>query len=117
MRMATCCPLRGSFLNRVGTRIATRGQLIEKYLIRDLTDALSGGLIKVDNVLVARDMVLGSIFYGIETMVSEPTHADHPDHLVRSILSGLCVPDKVADSVAYSPLQNIESIEGPIFLG
>jgi AcrR family transcriptional regulator len=115
MQMATRYPLWGSFLNRVGTRIATRGQLIEKYLTRDLSEALSAGLIKVDNVLVARDMVLGSIFYGIETMVTEPTHADHSEQLMRSILRGLCVPDKVADDVAYAPLQKIESIEGPIF--
>ncbi|RFO96720.1 TetR/AcrR family transcriptional regulator [Rhodoferax lacus] len=115
MQMATRYPLWGSFLNRVGTRIATRGQLIEKYLTRDLTEALAAGLIKVDDVLVARDMVLGSIFYGIETMVTEPTHANHPEQLVRSILRGLCVPDKLADAVAYLPLQSIESIEGPIF--
>lgn len=115
MQMATRYPLWGSFLNRVGTRIATRGQLIEKYLSRDLTEALAAGLIKVDNVLVARDMVLGSIFYGIETMVTEPTHANHSEQLVRSILRGLCVPDKLADTIAYSPLQTIESIDGPIF--
>jgi hypothetical protein len=34
---------------------------------------------------------------------------------MRSILRGLCVPDKVADDVAYAPLQTIESIDGPIF--
>ena len=115
MQMATRYPLWGSFLNRVGTRIATRGQLIEKYLTRDLTEALAAGLIQVDNVLVARDMVLGSIFYGIETMVSEPTHANHSEQLVRSILRGLCVPDRLAEAIAYSPLQSIASIEGPIF--
>lgn len=35
---------------------------------------------------------------------------------MRSILRGLCVPDKLADAVAYLPLQSIESINGPIFL-
>lgn len=115
MQMATRYPLWGSFLNRVGTRIATRGQLIEKYLTRDLNEALATGLIKVDNVLVARDMVLGSIFYGIETMVTEPTHANHSEHLIRSILRALCVPDNIAEKVASAPLKTIESIEGPIF--
>jgi len=115
MQMATRYPLWGSFLNRVGTRIATRGQLIEKYLTRDLTDAVTQGLIQVDNVLVARDLVLGSIFYGIETMVTEPTHADHPEHLTHSILRGLCVPEQEARAIAFGPLQEIESIEGPIF--
>lgn len=115
MQMATRYPLWGSFLNRVGTRIATRGQLIEKYLTRDLTDALQQGLIQVDNVLVARDLVLGSIFYGIETMVTEPTHADHPEHLTHSVLRALCVPEEQARAIAFGPLQVIESIEGPIF--
>ena len=115
MQMATRYPLWGSFLNRVGTRIATRGQLIEKYLTRDLTDAMNAGLIKVDDVLVARDMVLGSIFYGIETMVTEPTHADHPEHLVNSILRGLCVPSALARTIAFMPLPTPVAIEGPIF--
>ena len=115
MQIATRYPLWGSFLNRVGTRIATRGQLIEKYLTRDLTDAMDAGLIKVDDVRVARDMVLGSIFYGIETMGTEPTHADHPEHLVNSILRGLCVPDALAQSIAFMPLKAPASIDGPIF--
>lgn len=115
MQMAVRYPLWGSFLNRVGTRIATRGQLIEKYLTRDLTDAMDAGLIKVDDVLVARDMVLGSIFYGIETMVTEPTHADHPEHLVNSILRGLCVPKALAQTIAFMPLKTPAAIEGPIF--
>ncbi len=115
MQMATRYPLWGAFLNRVGTRIATRGQLIEKYLTRDLSDALQENLIKVDNVLVARDLVLGSIFYGIETMVTEPTKANHPEHLMVSILRGLCVPESKAKEIAFQPLKVIESIDGPIF--
>ena len=115
MQMATRYPLWGSFLNRVGTRIATRGQLIERYLTRDLADAMDAGLIKVDDLLVARDMVLGSIFYGIETMVTEPTPADHPEHLVNSILRGLCVPDALAKTIAFMPLKKPIGIDGPIF--
>lgn len=115
MQMALRYPLWGAFLNRVGTRIATRGQLIEKYLTRDLTDAVNSNLIKVDNILVARDMVLGSIFYGIETMVTEPTHADHPEHLMKAILRGLCVPEDVAHSISFMPLQSPSAIEGLIF--
>ena len=115
MQMATRYPMWGAFLNRVGTRIATRGQLIEKYLMRDLTAAAAAGLIKVDDILVARDMVLGSIFYGIETMVTEPTHADHPQHLISSILRGLCVPERRAQKIAFMPLATPAFIEGPIF--
>lgn len=115
MQMAVRYPLWGAFLNRMGTRIATRGQLIEKYLTRDLSDALNAGLIRADNVLVARDMVLGSIFYGIETMVTEPTHEHHPEHLIEAVLRGLSVPVDVAHTVAFMALPTPKDIEGPIF--
>jgi hypothetical protein len=36
MKMALRYPLWGSFITRVGTRIAARGQLIDDYLMRDL---------------------------------------------------------------------------------
>ena len=75
MQMAMRYPLWGGFITRVGTRIATRGQLVDQYLMRDLESALKSKRINVDSVLVARDIVLGSIFYGIETMLTEPTRA------------------------------------------
>src|SRR5438132_848436 len=61
MQMALRYPLWGSFFTRVGTRIATRGQLIDIYLTRDLELAIKSRRVKVDSVLVARDIVLGSI--------------------------------------------------------
>jgi AcrR family transcriptional regulator len=82
MQMAYKYPLWGDFLRRVGTRIATRGQLIEIYLTRDLTSALDKNLIKVENVLIARDIVLGSIFYGIETMQTENMPKNYPEKII-----------------------------------
>lgn len=114
MRVAAKYPLWGAFLNSVGTRIATRGQLIEKYLTRDLSDALEAGLIKVDNVLVARDLVLGSIFYGIETMVTSQTSVDHPEHLIKSILRGLCVAEDQLEAIAFMPIPELDELKGPI---
>ena len=115
MHVAVLYPMWGAFISRVGTRVATRGQLIEKYLTRDLTAALASGLIKVDNVLVARDMVLGSIFYGIETMVTEPTHDNHPENLVKTALRGLCLSDSVAHKIAFAPLPVPALVKGAIF--
>lgn len=115
MHVAVLYPMWGAFISRVGTRVATRGQLIEKYLTRDLTDALAAGLIKVDNVLIARDMVLGSIFYGIETMVTEPTHASHPEHLIKTALRGLCLSESMAHKIAFAPLPIPASVDGAIF--
>lgn len=115
MQMATRYPLWGAFLTRVGTRIATRGQLIEIYLTRDLTLAREKNLLKVPNVLVARDIVLGSIFYGIETMLTEPTIEHHPEHIIRHVLIGLGVSVDEAQKIAFMPLPTPGAVEGPIF--
>jgi AcrR family transcriptional regulator len=103
MQMALRYPLWGSFLTRVGTRIAARGQLIDVYLTRDVELAIKAGRLDVDSVLVARDIVLGSIFYGIETLLTEPTRADHPEHMLRCVLLGLGLPPKEAEAIATTP--------------
>ncbi len=115
MQMALRYPLWGSFITRVGTRIATRGQLIDIYLTRDLELAIKSRRVKVDSVLVARDIVLGSIFYGIETMLTEPTRDHHPEHIMRCVLIGLGLEPKEAEAIAFMPLATPGAVEGPIF--
>ena len=116
MQTAMRYPLWGSFITRVGTRIAARGQLIDLYLTRDLELALKQRRLQVDNVLVARDIVLGSIFYGIETMLTAPTRAHHPEHMLRCVLVGLGLPRAEAEAIAFMPLPRVTAaIEGPIF--
>ena len=115
MQMALRYPLWGDFITRVGTRIATRGQLIDLYLSRDLQLAIKLGRIRVDNVLVARDIVLGSIFYGIETMLTEPTRDHHPEHIMQCVLVGLGLDNEEAQIIAFMPLPESGAVEGPIF--
>lgn len=115
MQMAMRYPLWGSFITRVGTRIATRGQLIDVYLTRDLGNARKAKRIQVDSVTVARDIVLGSIFYGIETMLTEPTQIHHPEHILRSVLVGFGLDPEEAETIAYMPLEMPGAVEGPIF--
>jgi AcrR family transcriptional regulator len=116
MQMALRYPLWGSFITRVGTRIAARGQLIDLYLTRDLELAVKEKRVVVDNVAVARDIVLGSIFYGIETMLTEPTRDHHPEQILRSVLTGLGLKAAEADAIAFMPLPDLPSaVEGTIF--
>ena len=115
MQTALRYPLWGSFITQVGTRMASRGQLVDAYLTRDLSQAYRVKRIQVDSLLVARDIVLGSIFYGIETMLTEPTQADHPEHVMRSVLLGFGLSPKEAEAVAFIPLPSLGVIEGPIF--
>jgi AcrR family transcriptional regulator len=115
MHMALRYPLWGSFITRVGTRIAARGQLIDVYLTRDLTLALQKRRVSIDNVLIGRDLVLGSIFYGIETMLTEPTRDHHPEHLMRCVLIGLGLDPEEAQAIAFMPLPTPSGVDGPIF--
>jgi len=115
MHMALRYPLWGSFITRVGTRIAARGQLIDVYLTRDLTLALETRRVSIDNVLIGRDLVLGSIFYGIETMLTEPTRDHHPEHLMRCVLIGLGLDPEEAQAIAFMPLATPSGVDGPIF--
>jgi AcrR family transcriptional regulator len=115
MQMALRYPLWGGFITRVGTRIATRGQLIDVYLSRDIALAHKLKRVKVDSVLVARDIVLGSIFYGIETMLLEPTRDHHPEHILRCVLIGLGIEREEAETIAFMPLPTPGAVDGPIF--
>lgn len=114
MQMAMWYRLWGSFITRVGTRIAARGQLIDRYLTRDLGEAAARGRIRIDHVSVGRDIVLGSIFYGIETMLTEPTQAQHPEQLMRCVLTGLGVAEDEARRIAHTPLPRLQAGEGSI---
>lgn len=115
MHMALRYPTWGRFITNVGTRIATRGHLIEQYLTRDLKLALARKRVVVTDLLVARDIVLGSIFYGIETMLTEPTHEHHAEQLVATFLRGMGVAAKEADEIAFMPLPEVGPVAGPIF--
>jgi hypothetical protein len=115
MQTALRYPPWGTFLTRVGTRIAARGQLIDSHLTRDLTAAVKQRRIKIDDVRVARDIVLGSIFYGIETMLTERTRAHHPEQLLQCILRGLGLGEEEARDIAFMPIPAPKAVEGPIF--
>jgi len=115
MQMALRYPLWGSFITQVGTRIATRGQLIDLYVTRDLELAYKSGRLSVDSVRVGRDLVLGAIFYGIETMLTEPTRSNHAEQLVRSVLIGLGLTPTQAEAIAFMPLEMPGAVQGPIF--
>lgn len=115
MQTALRYPMWGAFISRVGTRVAARGQLIDIYLNRDLTDAIATQRLTVDNVRVARDVVLGTIFFGIETMLTEPTHDHHAEHLMYCVLTGFGLPEAEARAVAFAPLPVLGAVQGPIF--
>lgn len=115
MHMTVKYPIWGMFLSRVGVGIAIRGQPIEEYVTRDVTDASTAGLIKVEDALAARDLVIGAIFYGVGTMAAEPTHEDHPQHITEAILRGLRAREDLIPTLAWGPLPDLKRINSPLF--
>lgn len=115
MNTALRYPIWGRFITSVGTRIAVRGQLLERNLLRDVSLAVARGQLDVSDVLVARDIVLGSIVYGIETMLTEPTRARHSQDLVVTFLRGVGLQADEARTIAEMRLPPLGLLDGPIF--
>jgi AcrR family transcriptional regulator len=115
MEMAHRYPLWGMFITRVGARLASRGKLLDVYLNRDIASGMKSRRFAVANALVTRDIVLGSIFYGIETMLTEPTHEHHAEELVATFLRGMGLDAAEAQRIAFMPLPPVGPIQGPIF--
>jgi hypothetical protein len=67
------------------------------------------------NVLVTRDIILGSIFFGIETMLTEPSHVHHIEEMLCTVLRESASKKREAHKIAFAPLPDIGAISGPIF--
>ncbi|MGD9942867.1 MAG: TetR/AcrR family transcriptional regulator [Burkholderiaceae bacterium] len=115
MRTALRYPQWGRFMTQVGTRVAARGQLIDQYVTRDLRAAREHKRLNVPDVDVARDLALGAIFYGIETMLSEPTRRNYAESLIRHVLIGLGLDAAEASRIVTMPLKMPARVQGPIF--
>lgn len=117
VHMACRYPLWGKFLTRIGSNHAVRGKLLDTYLTRDVESGISSGRFQVNNALVVRDMILGSIFFGIETILteSERSKTNHIEEMMYLVLRGIGLSNEEARHIAFMPLPDIGPVEGPIF--
>ncbi|MES2264828.1 MAG: TetR/AcrR family transcriptional regulator [Pseudomonadota bacterium] len=115
VHMARRYPIWGEFLTRIGSRHAVRGKLLDVYLTRDIELGMASGRFRVDSALVVRDIILGSIFYGIETLITEPGHVHHIEQMLYTVLHGMGLSAQEARDIAYMPLPETGDIPGPIF--
>jgi AcrR family transcriptional regulator len=115
VRMALRYPIWGQFLTRVGSRHAVRGKLLDVYLTRDIGLGIEAGRFAGVDTLVVRDIILGSIFYGIETLLTEPGHPDHTELMLCTVLKGMGLAADEARAIAFMPLPAVGDVIGPIF--
>lgn len=115
MHMALRYPLWGAFITRVGTKRGSRGRLLDEYLTRDLRLGLEARRFKVADVVVARDIALGSIRYGIETLLSEDAPADYTEQSMCALMQAFGIPAEEARALAYAPIADCPEPRGAIF--
>ena len=115
MQMAFRYPLWGAFITRVGTKRGSRGRLLDEYLTRDLKLAIDAGRFHVADVVVARDIALGSIRYGIETLLSEEAPPDYTEQSMYALLQAFGIAAQEARELAYAPIADCPEQRGVIF--
>ncbi|MEM5448505.1 TetR/AcrR family transcriptional regulator [Paraburkholderia guartelaensis] len=115
MLMAARYPQWGAFITRVGTRRGSRGRLLDEYLTRDLQMAIDAGRLHVGHVTVARDIALGSIMYGIETLLSGEAPEDYTEQSMFALLQAFGVNADEARKMAWAPLGDCPEPRGAIF--
>jgi AcrR family transcriptional regulator len=115
MQMASRYPLWGAFITRVGTKRGSRGRLLDEYLTRDLQMAINMGRFHAVDVVVARDIALGSIMYGIETLLSGEAPADYAEQSMYALLQAFGIDAKEARKLAYAPIAACPGPRGAIF--
>ncbi|MFM0341860.1 TetR/AcrR family transcriptional regulator [Paraburkholderia fungorum] len=115
MQMACRYPRWGAFITRVGTKRGSRGRLLDEYLTRDLQMAIDAGRFDVPNVVVARDIALGSIIYGIATLLSDESPVDYAEQAMYALLRAFGIGASEARTMAYAPLAECPSPQGTLF--
>ena len=72
-------------------------------------------MLNVKSVQVAHDIVLGSIFYGIDTLLSKSNLELHSENIIYHVLLGMGIEETEAHRIAFSPLPKAAAVSGPIF--
>lgn len=113
--MARRYPLWGAIVTRIGARIAARGKLLDTFITRDVTIGMAQRRFDLSSPLVGRNVVLGSIFYSIETALTEPAAERLVENTVVCMLRGLGVSNKDAQRIAFMELPAMGPIPGSLF--
>ncbi|NYE61601.1 AcrR family transcriptional regulator [Duganella sp. 1224] len=109
-------PVWGTFLTRIGPAHAVRGRRLDRYLMRDLALGLASGRLRAASALVVRDMILGSVFFGIETQLTEGGAGPrHVEEMLAMVLQGVGLAADEARAIATMPLPDIGPVSSPVF--
>ena len=75
----------------------------------------SDGRFSAGGVLVARDMIVGSVFFGVETLLTEAHQPQHIEQILHTVLQGIGLAPDEARAIAFMPLPDIGPTSPCIF--
>jgi AcrR family transcriptional regulator len=107
IELARDFPALGAFLTRGGLRVLTENSLVKEYLPRDLIQARNSGRIRVSDIDLAFDLVVGSMLAALHRMQCAPLPDGYSAHLASAILGALGVPAEEAQAIALRPLPRL----------
>ena len=108
MQAAVEHPAWGEFIIQTGIRRGASGKLVDEYLPRDLTMAQERGQAHFPSVRAARDVVLGGIRAGIESVLSGKADTRHIRDVMQMTLAAIGVKPATCKKLAAIPLPALE---------
>ena len=108
IELARDFPALGAFLTRGGLRVLTENSLIKEYLPRDLVQARESGRIRISDIDLAFDLVVGTTLAALHRMQSGPLPDGYSAELASAILGALGVPAEDAETIARRPLLRLQ---------
>jgi AcrR family transcriptional regulator len=104
IELARDFPPLGAFLSRGGLRVLTDNNLVKEYLPRDLIQARDSGRIRISDIDLAFDLVVGSILAALHRMQSAPLPDGYSAQLASAILGALGLSAEEAEMIVLRPL-------------
>jgi hypothetical protein len=92
-----------------------RGKRLDRFLVRDLELGFSSGRFSAGGVLMARDMIVGSVFFGVETLLAGERRQQHIEQILHTVLQGLGLAAEEARAIAFMPLPDLGPMSSSIF--
>lgn len=107
LELARAFPALGAFLSRGGLRVLTENTLIKEYLPRDLIEGRDRGRIRISDIDLAFDMVVGATLAALHRLQTAHLPDEYLAQLVSAILRSLGLPAAEAERIALRPLPRL----------
>ncbi len=95
----------GWFIVRIGLVAAPLSETIERGVMTDLEAGIQLKRFQVDSVPAAIDLILGTSFMAMRSILEGHTQPNHPEQIAKIILKTLGVPTADAHAIAFKFLE------------